>query len=127
VERGRKKAAKRSKSGGTAGSGAVATFHGVNAYPLARARRSGAVTLWEKVDSLTPGIARRGDMLLVQIAEAEQIRMADFLNLDACRARTKPPECSPTHSSHTGHQEDSMRSASSNHCSGRSGSSGFCQ
>jgi hypothetical protein len=61
------------------------SFHGVNAYPLARARRSGAVTLWEKVDSLTPSIARRGDMLLVQIAEAREIGMADFLDLDANR------------------------------------------
>jgi hypothetical protein len=61
------------------------TFHGVNAYPLARARRSGAVTLWEKIDSLTPGIARRCDMLFVQIAEAREIGMADFLDLHANR------------------------------------------
>jgi integrase/recombinase XerD len=61
------------------------TFHGVNAYPLARARRSGAVTLWEKIDSLTPGIARRCDMLLVQIAEAREIGMADFLDLHTNR------------------------------------------
>ena len=64
---------------------APASFHGVNAYPLARARRNGAVTLWEKVNSLTPGIARRGDMLLVQIAEAREIGMADFLDLHANR------------------------------------------
>ena len=67
---------------GSIGSRFVPTFHGVNAYPLARARRSGAVTLWEKVNSLTPGI---GDMLLVQIAEARQIGMADFLDLHANR------------------------------------------
>ena len=57
------------------------TFHGVSSLDVSRrkrlptrAREAEPVTLYygKKVDSLTPGIARRGDMLLVQIAEARE-------------------------------------------------------